>query len=99
MEQQDKNKWVDEVMRSLDGSTSAEPNAFLFGKIENRLSKPVMKARVVSLRTVSLAAACILLLVLLNVLLLSKQQKNTDKSMQEIASYYELTNTNPLYSL
>jgi len=99
MEQKDKNKWVDEVINSLDGAERAEPNTALFEKIARGLSEPITIGRVIPLRTVSLAAACILLLLLLNVLLLNKHSVGSDKSMQEVANYYQLTNDNPLYNL
>ncbi len=99
MEQPDKNKWIDEAINSFEGSERAEPSAFLFGKIADRLSERTVKGRIIPLRTVSVAAACILLLVVLNILLLNKQNKTSDRSIQEVANYYQLTNTNPLYSL
>lgn len=98
MQQEHKNKHIDEILGSLEEIQRAEPGALLFGKIQSKLKASVAIARVIPLRTVSVAAACILLLVVVNLLLLTKHT-TANRSMQEVANYYQLTNNNPLYSL
>jgi hypothetical protein len=58
----EREKWVDEVMGSLQGMQAAEPPADLFDAIVVRINKP--KAQVIPLRQLrwSIAIAAVLLL-------------------------------------
>lgn len=102
MEQQDKNRWLNEVMNSLEGMQPAHADGRLFEKIEQQLDvrRTNNGAKVIPLRTVSFAAACILLLIAINCFTLVKKRRiQQHKGLQEVAEYYQLNNVNPLYDL
>lgn len=61
----EKEQWIRKVMGSLDNAQRAEPNPFLFTRIEQRLQS-ARPAAYVSARIVWLAAASFGLLVMLN---------------------------------
>jgi hypothetical protein len=90
-----KKNGVDNIMNSLEGMQPARPQASVFAKLESRIANGRMVARTIPLRRVSLAAACILLLVLANVLMLSRRDTPSahvqQDAMQSVASYYGLT--------
>lgn len=93
----DKNIWIEGVMNSLDSVQRAEPSDAIYRNIEKGISLPFTKGRIIPLRKVSLAAACVLLLLVLNVVLLSMRSKPVDKSadsMERVMDYYGLTNDN-----
>jgi hypothetical protein len=60
----EKEKWIDEVMSSLQGAQRAEPNPFLFTRIEERLKSKV--AAWVPVPKLSLVLSGIALLCALN---------------------------------
>ena len=64
MENNDKEKWIDEVMESMKGSQRAKPDSKLFSKIQSQLH--VHNANVVSMRQWSYAAAAAIILLVLN---------------------------------
>lgn len=99
MQQEDKNRRIEDTLNSLDGLNKAEPSAYLFDKITYRIQQPRIKAAVIPFSMVTAAAACVLLLVMLNIATINKQHKATSSAMQEVANYYHLTNNDPLYSL
>lgn len=94
----DKNKWIEEVLNSTEGMSKAMPKRDLFVGIEQKLNRGYKKT--VPLRTVSLVAASILLLVTVNVMvLLSGDDKGHSVVVQQpnqetMAEYYGLTETN-----
>ncbi|OJJ19370.1 hypothetical protein BKI52_21410 [marine bacterium AO1-C] len=55
----DKNKWIDEVMGSMQGSKKAQPNPELFTKIEARIDQP--QTRSIKINRWQIAAAIFLL--------------------------------------
>ncbi|MFD2932370.1 hypothetical protein [Spirosoma flavum] len=61
----EKEKWINDVLGSLNNIQQAEPSPFLFAKIQNRLV-PVRQTVYVSTRTVWLVAASFAFLTLLN---------------------------------
>lgn len=87
------NMELDDIINSMAGAWRAQPPAGLFSKIEQRLHErfPVVKA--IPLRTVSLAAASILLLLAINIFIASKEtgNKRGQDSMQGLVEYYGLT--------
>jgi hypothetical protein len=89
--EQGKNKRVDEVLSSLEGMQRAEAGDFLFGKIEYKLTLPYLGARTIPLRTVSLAAASVLLLLALNLFTVTKRQQVKTDPLQELVNEYGLT--------
>ena len=94
----DKNKWIEEVLNSTEGMSKAVPERDLFVGIEQKLKRG--NKNIVPLRTVSLVAASILLLVAVNVaMLLSGDDKGSSVVAQQpnqetMAAYYGLTETN-----
>ena len=58
-----KENWKDEVMNSLHGLQSAEPNAFLFTRIEAKLET----ATGLTKHQVRLAGVCLVLLLAINI--------------------------------
>lgn len=89
-----KDIWVDKVIDSTSGMQKAVPSDGLFHKIEQRVSVTASYVRTVPLRTVSLAAASIILLVVANIFMLgntAQQGKITEKSKVDIVvDYYGL---------
>lgn len=63
--EEDKNKWINEVFNSLEGSSRATPDPGLFDKIEAGLATP--EARVVPLRQWKWAAMAASILLFLNI--------------------------------
>ena len=61
----EKDKWINDVLGSLDRLNRTEPSPFLFAKIRNRLSDSPSSAYV-PMRVVWLAAASFAVLALLN---------------------------------
>ncbi len=94
MEKTPKGIWIDKVMDSTAGMQRAEPADGLFHKIEQKVAGTVAYARTVPLRTVSLAAASIVLLVVVNVFMLTNTTRNdgvNPKShVETVVDYYGL---------
>lgn len=87
---------INEILNSLEGMQPARPHASLYAKIEKRVNDGVAIVKTVPLSRVSLAAACILLLVVVNLLVASKPTRNQNQTpqkdaMQQVADYYGLT--------
>ena len=60
-----KEKWINDILNSMEGMQRADPGPFLYAKIRNRLQTEA-PAVYVSSRTVWLAVASFALLILLN---------------------------------
>jgi len=96
MKQKDENRWVDDILQSMDGAEKARPSEALFGKIERRIAVPFTKGRTISLTTFSAAAASIVLLVVANLLMLTNRQHagKSQDGATTVAQYYDITNEN-----
>lgn len=96
MKQKDENRWVEDVLNSMEGAAKARPAEDLYGKIERRIAVPFTKGRTISLTTFSAAAASIVLLILLNMMALTGNSRKQDNGMQDevssVAHYYDITN-------
>lgn len=96
MKQKDENRWIEDVLNSMEGAKKARPDDDLYGKIECRIAVRVTKGRTVSMITFSAAAASIVLLILLNMLVLTgSSKKHNNGSADEVSSvarYYDITN-------
>lgn len=96
MKQKDENRWVEDVLNSMEGAAKARPAEDLYGKIERRISVPFTKGRTISLTTFSAAAASIVLLIILNMMALTGNSRKQDNGMQDgvssVARYYDITN-------
>jgi hypothetical protein len=68
----DNEKWKEEVMSSLLGIKRAEPNPFLFTRIEERIEKKYGKLAVWKVR---LAVAAMLVLLVVNSVILLREPK------------------------
>lgn len=90
-----KEKWINEVMNSLDDVKSAEANPFLYNKILNKLGSGEIEYT--PMKLVWLAAASFALLAVLNFQVLKKTSgANNRTEVQEIANAYNLVNTNSI---
>lgn len=96
MKQKDENRWVEDVLNSMEGVEKARPAEDLYGKIERRIAVPFTKGRTISLTTFSAAAVSIVLLILLNMMALTGNSRKQDNGMQDevssVARYYDITN-------
>lgn len=96
MKQKDENRWVEDVLNSMEGAAKARPAEDLYGKIERRMAVPFTKGRTISLTTFSAAAASIVLLIVLNMMALTGNSRKYDNGRQDelssVASYYDITN-------
>jgi hypothetical protein len=81
-----KEKWINEMMSSLDGAKPAEANPFLYNRILGKLAKS--DTAFTPVRVVWLAAASFLLLLTLNFMIV-KQKKPLEKEnagLEQIAA-------------
>lgn len=94
------HRHIEETMNSLEGMQRAQAPDYLLGRIEQRLGGNLrVKGRIVPLRTVGLAAACIALLVLLNMAALHNWQQDAhapQATMQDVARDYGFTGDNTM---
>lgn len=90
-----KEKWVNEVMNSLDDVRSAEATPFLYTRILSRIDSK--KAEYSPMKLVWLAAASFGLLIFLNITILrSVKSKSSATEAQTLASGYHLLNENSI---
>ena len=90
-----KEKWINEVMNSLADIKSAEANPFLYNKILNKLGSE--EVEYAPMKLVWLAAASFALLAILNFQVLKKTSVSNNRTeVQEIATAYNLVNTNSI---
>lgn len=98
MQKNGKEIWVEEAMGSIDNIQRAAPLRNLYTSIEHRLHNI---SRRVPLKTVGMAAACMLLLLAVNFLLLSQpvHKKHTDHAdeVQQVVEYYGLNRENDVF--
>ncbi len=83
---------TDDVLNSLEGMQRAKPGRDLYGGIMDKINNtriPLGKGRTISLKTVSAAAACLLVLLTLNIVTVSSKHM-TKNSMEDVANYYQL---------
>lgn len=91
-----KEKWINEVMNSLDDVKSAETNPFLYNKILSKMN--TVKEEPTSNKLVWLMAASFAILVALNfqAIKTSSSSKNEKTDVEQIANAYNLVNTNSI---
>jgi hypothetical protein len=82
----EKEQWKQEVLRSLEGAKRAEPNPLLYAGIRERIAHT---AHVVRPAYLTLAAACLALLLVANILAL--RHSNAEK---QGPSVYRVENAN-----
>lgn len=91
-----RKKQIDEIIDSVQGIAPAHPDDQVLDGILMRIRKGKKTIELIPQRTVSLAAACILLLILANVYFIVQDKKapvaiHQQDGMQSIISYYGLT--------
>jgi hypothetical protein len=91
-----KEKWINEVMSSLDNVKSAEADPFLYNRIISRLEKGA--ASQAPARLVWIAAASFAVLVFVNIYALKTQNKSSNSAgrsdVETLADAYQLNNSN-----
>ena len=91
MNKMDKEQWVDDALEQAQQMGRALPPDSLFRKIEQKLAEGVQYAKTVPVRTVSLAAAAIALLVVLNYYVLQNpKQQQSAGGVDDVIEYYGL---------
>lgn len=86
----EREKFINEILNSVDGIAKATPNEVLFHKIEQRIQETT-----VSPRTLWLVAASIAVLIAINLLLISGKPSSGES---EIASLeHSINKSNQLY--
>jgi hypothetical protein len=95
--QQDKEKWIEEVLNSTAGMRPATPPVGRFEQIRDKAYSLGRVTRTIPITTLSAAAACLLILIALNFTLLDRYNPSangevvdTEASVQDIVDYYEL---------
>jgi hypothetical protein len=83
--QDEREKWVDEVMNSLQGMRAAEPPADLFEAIQTGINKP--KAKVIPLRQLRWSIAIAAVLLLLNVIAIRSYANNKDDGFASLEEF------------
>ena len=83
MEQNDKEKWIDEVLSSMEGSQRAQPRPELYKKIEGKLLAE--KGSVVQFNQWKYAAAAVLVL-LINTTALMYYSQNSRLINEEVVA-------------
>lgn len=99
MNKDDKQKWIDDVFDSMQGSRRAKPSPELFGKIETEIDAP--EARVIPMYQWRLTAAAAVLLLVLNVFALRQVAEsnalNTGEWVVERTSNQQLISNFKIY--
>ena len=83
MKQNDKEKWMDEVLSSMIGSQRAEPRPEIFGEMEEKILS--VKGQVIHFNQWKYAAAAAVLIFLVNITALMYYTNNTETAQVEIA--------------
>ena len=101
MIQRDKQQWIDQVMNSLDNLPPATPARDLYSRIEQEIKEGRKdRERIIPLRTVSAAAAVLLILLAANYLsLFGKHDRAKTDTMDAVTRYYDLNNDYVQYGL
>lgn len=91
-----KEKWINEVMNSLDDAKSSKASPFLYNRILNRISSG--ETEYAPMKLAWLAAASFALLVFLNLTVIKNRTspKSTSTEAQILANSYQLSNENIL---
>ena len=85
--------WKDEILNSMRGANRAEPNPFLFTRIQSKLEGEITS----SSRLWKLATVLSFILLALNISLILWNQKTTARATTENSSYLIETSSYQLY--
>ena len=88
----EQENWINEILDSTNGMSSAVPNTQLFSKIQDR----IQMQKTVNPQWVWLAAASIILLVALNVKFIFSKTSNEERATELIVS--SISKSNQLYN-
>lgn len=95
-----RKKQIEDILGSLDGMAPATPGHHVWEGVVQRLANTKRRIELMPARTVSLAAASILLLVLANLYFILQPHMPKEKAaadpMEEVINYYDLANNNGL---
>jgi hypothetical protein len=89
-----KEKWINEVMNSLDGVKPAGANPFLYDRILGRIRNA--EAAYASPKLVWLAAASLALLIALNVFIIQRSGNSKTSDVEQLATSMQLINTSTI---
>ncbi len=88
------NNWVEDVLNSTEGGVRANAPDGLLRKLEQRINK-VAEVRIIPLHWVTAAAACVLLLLTINIYTAKKHTAiphGQADQMSELVRYYDIMN-------
>jgi len=88
----EKDKWKDDLLESIRGIKRAEPNPFLFTRIEANLTAEITE-RTFTFRVKLAGGLCALVLIANTMILLNDTRAGVSKS-QAINSEYQLSKSN-----
>ena len=88
----EQENWINEILDSTNGMSSAVPNAKLFSKIQDKIETQ----KIVNPQWVCLAAASVILLVAMNVKFLFSETSNEERATELIVS--SISKSNQLYT-
>lgn len=86
-------QWKDEILKSMRGAKRAEPNPFLFTRIQSKLAEEIIP----SSGFWKIATVLSLFLLTLNISLIMQDQRATRESANRNSSYLSETFTYQLY--
>jgi hypothetical protein len=105
MENDKKNSWIADTIRSLDGMKRAEGSEKIYAGILHKMhgAKVIILSpdKPVSIKKLSVAAAVIFIIFSFNLYTVNHAGTKNPKqqSIDNVAQYYQLTDTNPLYNI
>ena len=94
--EREKEQWINKALNSLEGMEPAVPAAGIHGRIMERIQAERLRIReVVSMTTITRAAAAVFLILAVNVFTCITFSKNIthQKQLQSFAKTYSLTDT------
>ena len=91
----DQEKWINDVLGSMQGSTRAQPNPELFSKIENQLS--LSEERIIPMYRLRIAAAAAVVLLILNGFTVQYYLKQSNSPAEEVIVGQSLLSNYTLY--
>ncbi|WP_281756512.1 hypothetical protein [Neptunitalea chrysea] len=85
---EEKEKWIDKVLMSLEGGQKARPERDLFSSIEKRIQN--YEANTIPVSRLVMAAAAVVLLIMLNIAVVKKSVSTKENNVEEKATYSSL---------
>lgn len=80
-----KDKWINDILNSIEGIKQAEPSPFLYAKIQHRLTATTTPVYV-SARSIWLAVASFALLLLLNWRIINRQDASVKDNAADLST-------------